>query len=102
MRLVFMMHRLKVQSGFFAVRMIARILTYLFPRSMTFLTELATNASNHGVHIITYVGNDDAISPHFGTEGIVFWGTSGMQIYLTTIQLLYRYLRFEISPGTVS
>jgi hypothetical protein len=36
---------------------------------MTFLTELATNATQHGVHIVLYVGNDDAISPHFGTEG---------------------------------
>ena len=35
---------------------------------MLFFTELATNATQHGVHIITYVGNDDGISPHFGTE----------------------------------
>lgn len=38
------------------------------PEPMTFFTELATNATQHGVHIITYVGNDDGISPHFGTE----------------------------------
>ena len=35
---------------------------------MTFFTELATNATNNDVRIITYVGNDDGISPHFGTE----------------------------------
>ncbi|PSR78205.1 hypothetical protein PHLCEN_2v7537 [Hermanssonia centrifuga] len=35
---------------------------------MVFFTELATNATKNGVHIITYVGNDDGISPHFGTE----------------------------------
>ncbi len=45
---------------------------------MVFFTELATNATKNGVHIITYVGNDDGISPHFGTEGdfymlIFFW-----------------------------
>ncbi|KAI0688707.1 alpha/beta-hydrolase [Cytidiella melzeri] len=38
------------------------------PEPMTFLTELATNATNKGVHILIYVGNDDALSPHFGTE----------------------------------
>ena len=36
---------------------------------MVFLTELATNMSNAGVQMIIYVGNDDGISPHFGTEG---------------------------------
>jgi hypothetical protein len=40
-----------------------------FRRPMTFFTELATNASSQGVRIIMYVGNDDGISPHFGTEG---------------------------------
>ena len=33
------------------------------------MTELAKNATDHGVHIIIYSGNDDGISPHFGTEG---------------------------------
>ena len=36
---------------------------------MTFLTELAANATAQSVDIIIYVGNDDAVSPHFGTEG---------------------------------
>lgn len=39
-------------------------------RPMTFFTELATNATNNNVDIIMYVGNDDAISPHLGTEGV--------------------------------
>ncbi|THG96679.1 hypothetical protein EW026_g5196 [Hermanssonia centrifuga] len=38
------------------------------PEPMAFFTELATNATNNGVQIVIYVGNDDAISPHFGTE----------------------------------
>ena len=39
---------------------------------MTFLDELAKNASMHGVNIVLYVGNDDAQSAHFGTEGMSF------------------------------
>lgn len=38
-------------------------------RPMTFFTELATNATKHNVAIVTYVGNDDGISGHFGTQG---------------------------------
>ncbi|PSR78208.1 hypothetical protein PHLCEN_2v7540 [Hermanssonia centrifuga] len=38
------------------------------PEPMVFFTELATNATNNGVQIVIYVGNDDATSPHFGTE----------------------------------
>ncbi|KAJ7278049.1 alpha/beta-hydrolase [Mycena rebaudengoi] len=37
---------------------------------MTFLTELATNASAKGVGIIFYSGNDDALVGHRGTEGV--------------------------------
>lgn len=36
---------------------------------MVFFDQLATNMTNNGVHMIIYVGNDDGISPHFGTEG---------------------------------
>ena len=36
---------------------------------MDFFDDLAANATANGVQIITYVGNDDGISPHFGTEG---------------------------------
>ncbi|KAI0344379.1 alpha beta-hydrolase [Trametopsis cervina] len=38
------------------------------PEPMTFLSALASNASSHGIKIVLYSGNDDAISPHFGTE----------------------------------
>ncbi|KAJ3548231.1 hypothetical protein NM688_g5321 [Phlebia brevispora] len=38
------------------------------PEPMVFFDELATNMTNNGVHMIIYVGNDDGISPHFGTE----------------------------------
>lgn len=41
-------------------------------RPMTFFTELATNATKHNVAIVTYVGNDDGISGHFGTQGQPF------------------------------
>lgn len=36
---------------------------------MNFFTELATNATKNNVAIVAYVGNDDAISGHFGTQG---------------------------------
>ncbi|EIN09574.1 alpha/beta-hydrolase [Punctularia strigosozonata HHB-11173 SS5] len=35
---------------------------------MAFLDELASNMSAHGIPMTIYSGNDDAISPHFGTE----------------------------------
>ncbi|KAJ6629342.1 alpha/beta-hydrolase [Mycena sp. CBHHK59/15] len=38
---------------------------------MTFLSELATNASAGGVEIIFYSGNDDSLVSHRGTEGKV-------------------------------
>ncbi|KAJ7606535.1 Alpha/Beta hydrolase protein, partial [Mycena rosella] len=38
-------------------------------RPMTFLSDLATNASAHGVGIIFYSGNDDSLVAHRGTEG---------------------------------
>ncbi|KAI0338858.1 alpha/beta-hydrolase [Trametopsis cervina] len=38
------------------------------PEPMTFLSALASNASSRGIKIVLYAGNDDAISPHFGTE----------------------------------
>jgi hypothetical protein len=39
------------------------------PEPMTFLSDLATNASAKGVQFVFFVGNDDAISPAFGTLG---------------------------------
>jgi hypothetical protein len=36
---------------------------------MTFLTELASLASSHNISFVFIVGNNDALSPHFGTEG---------------------------------
>jgi hypothetical protein len=38
---------------------------------MTFLTELATNASAKGVGMVFYSGNDDALVAHRGTEGMI-------------------------------
>uniref|UniRef100_A0A0W0G8I5 Carboxypeptidase n=1 Tax=Moniliophthora roreri TaxID=221103 RepID=A0A0W0G8I5_MONRR len=35
---------------------------------MAFMTELATNASKQGIHIVLYSGNNDALISHFGTE----------------------------------
>ena len=39
---------------------------------MTFLTELATNATERGVHVIIYSGNDDSLVAHVGSEGESF------------------------------
>lgn len=36
---------------------------------MAFMTELATNASREGVHIIIYEGNDDSLVAHRGLQG---------------------------------
>ncbi|KAG9311823.1 Alpha/Beta hydrolase protein [Chiua virens] len=35
---------------------------------MAFLTDLATNATAHGVSIVIYSGNDDSLVPHFGSQ----------------------------------
>ncbi|KAG9311849.1 hypothetical protein JVU11DRAFT_8101 [Chiua virens] len=35
---------------------------------MAFLTELATNATAHGVSIVIYSGNDNSLVPHFGSQ----------------------------------
>ncbi|KAI0772159.1 Alpha/Beta hydrolase protein [Irpex lacteus] len=54
------------------------------PEPMTFMTDLATNASSKGVPIVLFVGNDDATSPHFGTEVTIqnttFGGTQGFTV----------------------
>jgi hypothetical protein len=41
-------------------------------RPMAFLSELAANLSAHNIPMTIYSGNDDAISPHFGTECMSF------------------------------
>ncbi|KAH0834753.1 Alpha/Beta hydrolase protein [Lanmaoa asiatica] len=35
---------------------------------MAFLTDLATNATAHGMAIVIYSGNDDSLVPHFGSQ----------------------------------
>ncbi|KAJ7263016.1 alpha/beta-hydrolase [Mycena rebaudengoi] len=51
------------------------------PEPMTFLTELATNASAKGVGMVFYSGNDDALVAHRGTEVVIqnmtFGGVQG-------------------------
>ena len=37
-------------------------------RPMTFLTDLATNATSRGIGVVLYSGNNDALIPHRGTE----------------------------------
>jgi carboxypeptidase D len=39
---------------------------------MAFMSELATNASKHGVQIIIYEANDDALVARRSSEGAVF------------------------------
>ena len=41
-------------------------------RPMAFLTELATNATERGVHVIIYSGNDDSLVSHMGSEGELY------------------------------
>ncbi|EMD39305.1 hypothetical protein CERSUDRAFT_82042 [Gelatoporia subvermispora B] len=38
---------------------------------MTFLTELATNATAHNVSIVVYSGNDDSLIAHRGSEAVI-------------------------------
>lgn len=38
-------------------------------RPMAFLTDLATNASVHGIPVVLYSGNEDSLVAHRGTEG---------------------------------
>lgn len=40
-------------------------------RPMAFLSELATNATDRGVHVVIYEGNDDLLIPHLSAEGTV-------------------------------
>ncbi|KAK7685721.1 hypothetical protein QCA50_011066 [Cerrena zonata] len=39
--------------------------------SAAFLSELATNASAHGIPVVIYSGNDDSLVPHFGNEVVI-------------------------------
>lgn len=36
---------------------------------MAFLTDLAANATERGVHVVIYSGNDDSLVAHRGSEG---------------------------------
>lgn len=36
---------------------------------MAFLTDLATNATEHNISVVIYSGNDDSLLPHRGSEG---------------------------------
>ena len=36
---------------------------------MAFLTDLATNATEQGLSIVIYSGNDDSLIPHLGSQG---------------------------------
>ncbi|KAJ7487265.1 alpha/beta-hydrolase [Mycena galericulata] len=51
------------------------------PDPMTFLSDLATNASARGVGIVFYSGNDDSLVAHRGTEAVIqnmtFGGVQG-------------------------
>ncbi|KAJ7621016.1 Alpha/Beta hydrolase protein [Roridomyces roridus] len=51
------------------------------PEPMTFLSDLATNASAKGVGIMFYSGNDDSLVAHRGTEAVIqnmtFGGVQG-------------------------
>ena len=38
---------------------------------MAFFTELATNMTANGVHVVFYSGNDDSLVAHRGTEIVI-------------------------------
>jgi carboxypeptidase D len=44
---------------------------------MAFLTDLATNATAHGMKIVIYSGNDDSLVPHFGSQIVIQNTTCG-------------------------
>jgi carboxypeptidase D len=48
---------------------------------MVFLDELMADASQHGVSVILYSGNDDSLISHFGTQVVIqnttFGGVQG-------------------------
>ncbi|EJF59037.1 alpha/beta-hydrolase [Dichomitus squalens LYAD-421 SS1] len=48
---------------------------------MAFLSDLASNASQHGISVVLYSGNDDSLVAHRGTEVVIqnttFGGTQG-------------------------
>ncbi len=47
------------------------------PRPMAFLTELATNASEHNVGVLIFSGNDDSLVSHRSSEGKIFKSAIG-------------------------
>ncbi|KAL5531955.1 hypothetical protein ACEPAF_5518 [Sanghuangporus sanghuang] len=66
---------------FISNRTIAALHAPTSPDPQTFFDELATNATDRGVRIILYSGNDDGELPHRGTEVAIqnttFGGTQG-------------------------
>ena len=50
---------------------------------MAFLSELATNASEHNIGIVIYSGNDDALVSHFSSEGARTCNLSEVHVLIT-------------------
>jgi len=58
------------------------------PEPMVFLTDLATNMTLHNVSVVLYVGNDDGLMSHRGTELVIqnttFGGIQGFSVKPST------------------
>ena len=60
---------------------------------MSFLTDLATNATAHNITVVIFSANDDALIPHLGSQGrpsIVFIVTWLTRIPTVTIQVRFQ------------
>ena len=44
------------------------LMTVITSRPVAFFDQLATNASERGVNVIIYSGNDDMVVPHLSSE----------------------------------
>jgi len=55
-------------SELFHLTKIFLSLMHYIPRPMTFLSELATNASKQDIGVVFYEGNNDALIAHRGIE----------------------------------
>ncbi|EJD07265.1 alpha/beta-hydrolase [Fomitiporia mediterranea MF3/22] len=58
---------------------------------VAFFDELATNASEHGVSVVIYLGNDDTVVPHFSSE---------ITIQNTTFGGIQGFTRKPLTPFT--
>ena len=59
-------------------------------RPVAFLDELATNATERGVKVVVYVGNDDSVVPHVSSESELTMTLTSLP-YLNYFSRQFRY-----------